>query len=75
MALIVYKNLFPRDYSDLQLNKGFVYALFHKKEDFIKKELEKKQKKIMLDPHIIIIVISGKRLKIGYQKNTPKGNV
>ena len=43
MALIVYKNLFPKDYSDLQLNNGFVYALFQKKEDFIKKEIEKKQ--------------------------------
>ena len=27
-ALITYKNLFPRDFSDLQLNKGFVYSLF-----------------------------------------------
>ena len=26
-ALVTYKNLFPRDFSDLQLNKGFVYAL------------------------------------------------
>ena len=46
MALMVYKNLFPRDYSDLQLNKGFVYALFQKREDFIKKELEKKQNEL-----------------------------
>lgn len=38
MALIVYKNLFPRDYSDLQLNNGFVYALFSHKADFIKSE-------------------------------------
>ena len=28
LAIITYKNLFPRDFSDLQLNKGFVYALF-----------------------------------------------
>ena len=36
-ALITYKNLFPRDFSDLQLNRGFVYTLFDKKQDFIKK--------------------------------------
>lgn len=34
-ALITYKNLFPRDFSDLQLNKGFVYALFDNKRAFI----------------------------------------
>ena len=34
-ALITYKNLFPRDFSDLQLNKGFVYALFDNKRNFI----------------------------------------
>lgn len=26
LALITYKNLFPRDFSELQLNKGFVYT-------------------------------------------------
>lgn len=35
LALIVYKNLFPRDFSDLQLNKGFVYLLFNSKEQFV----------------------------------------
>lgn len=34
-ALVTYKNLFPRDFSDLQLNKGFVYALFDNKTNFI----------------------------------------
>jgi len=34
-ALITYKNLFPRDFSDLQLNKGFVYALFDNKRTFV----------------------------------------
>ena len=37
LALITYKNLFPRDFSDLQLNKGFVYALFDNKRIFIDK--------------------------------------
>lgn len=35
LALIVYKNLFPRDFSDLQLNKGFVFSLFNSKDKFI----------------------------------------
>ncbi len=41
LAIITYKNLFPKDYSDLQLNKGFVYALFQNKNNFIMKEQEK----------------------------------
>ncbi len=39
LAMIVYKNLFPRDFSDLQLGKGFVHNLFFKKDLFINNEL------------------------------------
>lgn len=42
-AMIVYKNLFPKDFSDLQLNRGYVYALFANKQQIIedaKKELQ-----------------------------------
>lgn len=46
LALIIYKNIFPRDFSDLQLNKGFVYTLFAKKEEFIANEIESIDKKI-----------------------------
>ena len=35
LAIIAYKNLFPRDFGDLQLNQGFVYTLFSKKDEFI----------------------------------------
>jgi len=35
MAIIAYKNLFPRDFSDLQLGRGFVFTLFDQKERFI----------------------------------------
>lgn len=41
LALITYKNLFPRDFSDLQLGKGFVYSLISNKENYIKNESEK----------------------------------
>ncbi|MCI5836757.1 MAG: hypothetical protein MR209_02855 [Veillonellaceae bacterium] len=40
LAIIAYKNLFPRDFADLQLNQGFVYTLFDSKELFIKEESE-----------------------------------
>lgn len=45
-ALITYKNLFPRDFSDLQLNKGFVYALFDNKGSFILETCSALQSKI-----------------------------
>jgi len=41
LALIVYKNLFPRDYSLLQLKKGYVYQLFEKKKELIVEETAK----------------------------------
>lgn len=36
LAIIVYKNLFPRDFSDLQLAKGYVHELFEHKEEISK---------------------------------------
>lgn len=39
LGMIIYKNLFPRDFSNLHLNQGFVYNLFAQKEEFIKNEL------------------------------------
>ena len=47
LAIIAYKNLFPRDFADLQLNRGFVYTLFSKKDDFIETEI--KEIKIAID--------------------------
>ena len=46
LAIITYKNLFPRDFADLQLNRGFVYTLFSKKELFIRSEVETIEKSI-----------------------------
>lgn len=46
LALVVYKNLFPRDFCDLQLGRGFVYTLFSKKEKFIKETERELQAKI-----------------------------
>lgn len=46
LAIIAYKNLFPRDFADLQLNQGFVYTLFNKKDEFIKSEIAEIKKAI-----------------------------
>ncbi len=46
LAIIAYKNLFPRDFADLQLNQGFVYTIFDSKDSFIEEEMEKLDKQI-----------------------------
>lgn len=46
LAIIAYKNLFPRDFADLQLNQGFVYTLFDKKDSFIEAERTEIEKAI-----------------------------
>ena len=40
LSVIVYKNLFPKDFSDLQLNQGFVYNIFSQKEKFIEERIK-----------------------------------
>ncbi len=40
LAMIVYKNLFPRDFSDLLINQGMVYTVFAQKPLIIQKEIE-----------------------------------
>jgi len=51
LAMITYKNLFPRDFSDLQLDRGFVYSLFSKKSELIieTSELENYHKNELLE--------------------------
>ena len=46
MAMIVYKNLFPRDFSELQLKKGFVFELFEKKSVLVDETLSTAKKQI-----------------------------
>lgn len=41
LALITYKNLFPKDFGELQLRRGYVYTLFQNKEKLRKIELHK----------------------------------
>lgn len=46
LAMITYKNLFPRDYSDLQLGKGFVDALFEQKDKLLQEAQGEYESKI-----------------------------
>jgi len=39
LAIITYKNIFPKDFCDLQLGMGFVHTLFENKNEFIKQKL------------------------------------
>ncbi len=40
LALIVYKNYFPKDFAALQLHSGYVYSLFDKRSSLINKETD-----------------------------------
>ncbi|MBJ9293279.1 hypothetical protein GHT40_03085 [Citrobacter werkmanii] len=46
LAIITYKNIFPKDFSELQLNKGYIYTLFDKKPEFLKTEMTVIERKI-----------------------------
>ncbi|EDC2091643.1 hypothetical protein GAA20_23220, partial [Salmonella enterica] len=46
LAIITYKNIFPRDFSELQLNKGMVFTIFSKKDNLIIEEIKKIEKDI-----------------------------
>lgn len=46
LAIITYKNLFPKDFCDLQLGQGFVHSLFDQKQLFVKEEVEALKQKI-----------------------------
>uniref|UniRef100_UPI0040562231 YobI family P-loop NTPase n=1 Tax=Acetatifactor sp. TaxID=1872090 RepID=UPI0040562231 len=40
LAMIVYKNIFPKDFADLQVEQGYVYQLFRVKDEYAQKEIE-----------------------------------
>lgn len=46
LAIIVYKNIFPKDFSDSQLNKGFISTLFSNKGSIIEDEIREIDDKI-----------------------------
>ena len=48
LGMTVYKNIFPRDFSDLQIGQGFVYCVLESRENVISKEIEKINSQIEL---------------------------
>lgn len=46
LAILVYKNLFPRDFNALQLRKGYVYNLFEQKDRLFQAEIIKTKEQI-----------------------------
>jgi hypothetical protein len=46
LAIIVYKNLFPRDFSELQLSRGYVFSVLDGKNTYIQDEIQKINRQI-----------------------------
>ena len=53
LAIIVYKNLFPKDFADLQLNQGFVYNLFSQKNKFLEERVKEIDEQINLQMEVL----------------------
>ena len=47
-AIIVYKNIFPKDFADLQLNRGFVHTLFESREQLVADQIDALQKEVSI---------------------------
>ncbi len=45
-AMMIYKNIYPKDFSDLHYNKGYVYYLFQSKKEWISIESQKLENEI-----------------------------
>lgn len=46
LAIIAYKNIFPRDFSELQFNQGMVFTIFNIKRDVINDEMKILERRI-----------------------------
>ncbi|EPE4171408.1 hypothetical protein ACSILQ_000839 [Yersinia enterocolitica] len=46
LAIVSYKNIFPRDFSDLQINQGMVFTIFNERESIVSDEIKNLQEKI-----------------------------
>lgn len=53
LALITYKNIFPKDFSDLQLSSGYIYTLFSKKNEFVEEKISLFESKITDKEHLL----------------------
>jgi hypothetical protein len=80
LAIIVYKNIFPRDFSETQINKGFVYTLLNSQKEIIEdninridEQIKKLKEKIDLcnKEHLKNI----NEVNLIYTRNTYHGNI
>lgn len=46
LAMIIYKNMYPKDFGELQVSQGYVYALFNSIEEARQLELDKLYKEL-----------------------------
>src|SRR5690606_13948852 len=46
LGIIAYKNIFPKDFNELQLGKGFVYTLFESKVEIVEQNIKTIDSKI-----------------------------
>lgn len=68
-AIIIYKNLFPADFGDLQKRKGNLYKFLSKKTNYIKSLTESIDKKIQLIDIEIDTIIDESNYKIDELKS------
>lgn len=58
LAIITYKNLFPRDFSELQIGKGYLAAIFANRERFIQSEISTTNTKLQeLQSRLDLVVL------------------
>lgn len=53
LALLIFKNLYPREFAELQMEKGIVKQAFKDKENFVSTEREKIQERIDTSTEIL----------------------
>lgn len=46
LAIIAYKNIFPRDFSELQINQGMVFSIFNGRGGIVSDEIKRLEQKI-----------------------------
>ncbi|MGL5954842.1 MAG: hypothetical protein ACRCZ3_17260 [Providencia rustigianii] len=56
LAIIAYKNIFPRDFSELQINQGMVFTIFNKRESIVIDEIKRLEQKISSKENDIDII-------------------
>lgn len=56
LAIISYKNIFPRDFSELQVNQGMVFAIFNKRESIVIDEIKRLEQEINTKENDINII-------------------